>query len=341
MIPIKNVYYMLSYAFRILQEDRYKNVESEQFDNIYDLYSSILITGTNLLIKRGLSKDYNVKEELTSSPHGKIDISASIKTNKINDKKVICLYDDFNENIYLNKTLKTCFIFLLKKDISLDRKKKIKQILLFFKDVDTVDIKHLNKKISYNRNNKHYQLLMSICYLLSKSLLLSNKDGSNDLMAFIDDQSMHRLYEKFILEFYKKECLDIIASSSKIDWQLDSDLDEYLPSMQSDIMLEKNNKILIIDAKYYNKSMQEQYDKKTYHSANMYQIFTYVKNKAYEDNTKEVSGMLLYAKTDEEVTPNSDYVMSGNKISVKTLDLNQEFNDIKDDLLKIADYLYN
>ena len=182
---------------------------------------------------------------------------------------------------------------------------------------------------------------MSICYLLSKSLLLSNKDGNNDLMAFIDDQSMHRLYEKFILEFYKKECPDITASSSKIDWQLDSDLDEYLPSMQTDIMLEKDNKILIIDAKYYNKSMQEQFDKKTYHSGNMYQIFTYVKNKAYEDNSKEVSGMLLYAKTDEEVTPNSDYVMSGNKISVKILDLNQDFKEIKDNLLKIADCLYN
>ena len=49
--------------------------------------------------------------------------------------------------------------------------------------------------------------------------------------------------------------------------------------------------------------MQQQFDKKTYHSGNMYQIFTYVKNKAYEDNTKEVSGMLLYAKTDEEISP--------------------------------------
>ena len=49
--------------------------------------------------------------------------------------------------------------------------------------------------------------------------------------------------------------------------------------------------------------------------------------------------MLLYAKIDEEVTPNSDYVMSGNKISVKALDLNKDFKEIKDDLLKIADYL--
>lgn len=39
----------------------------------------------------------------------------------------------------------------------------------------------------------------------------------------------------------------------------------------------------------------------------------------------KVSGMLLYAKTDEMIQPDNIYQMSGNQISVKTLDLNQEF----------------
>jgi hypothetical protein len=30
-------------------------------------------------------------------------------------------------------------------------------------------------------------------------------------------------------------------------------------------------------------------------------------------------GVLLYAKTDEEITPDNDYIMSGNIISVKTV----------------------
>ena len=38
--------------------------------------------------------------------------------------------------------------------------------------------------------------------------------------------------------------------------------------------------------------------------------------------------MLLYAKTDELFQPDNIYQMSGNQISVKTLDLNQEFSEI-------------
>ena len=159
-------------------------------------------------------------------------------------------------------------------------------------------------------------------------------------MDFMDEQRMCRLYEKFILEYYKKEHKELSANSSAIEWQLNSDNNDMLPAMQSDIMLSKNNHILIIDAKYYSHSTQVQYEKHTVHSANLYQIFTYVKNKEAElaniENHK-VSGMLLYAKTnDNHLNPN-DYQMSGNKISVRTLDLNCEFKEIQKQLDLIAD----
>ena len=78
-----------------------------------------------------------------------------------------------------------------------------------------------------------------------------------------------------------------------------------------------------------------QYDVNTLHSNNLYQIFTYVKNKSVEGG--EVSGMLLYARTDEDIQPDNDYIMSGNKISVKTLDLNRDFSEISAQLNAIAD----
>ena len=48
-------------------------------------------------------------------------------------------------------------------------------------------------------------------------------------------------------------------------------------------------------------------------------------------------GILLYAKTSDEIQPNSDYQMSGNKISIKNLDLNCNFEKIKHQLNQIID----
>ena len=110
--------------------------------------------------------------------------------------------------------------------------------------------------------------------------------------------------------------------------------------MQSDIVISSKQtmKTLIIDAKYYSHNMQIKapYTTQTIHSANLYQIFTYVKNwSAAPDEV--VSGMLLYAGTDDAIQPNNDYQMSGNQISVKTLDMDCDFSKIAAQLDSIAD----
>ncbi len=116
-----------------------------------------------------------------------------------------------------------------------------------------------------------------------------------------------------------------------------------LPIMQTDITLQLDNTVLIIDAKYYSHTLQQQFDKYTIHSNNLYQIFTYVKNRDYEFEDKEhtVSGMLLYAKTEEEIYPNNVYQMHGNQITVKTLDLNLPFTSIAKALDEIVEIHFN
>lgn len=84
--------------------------------------------------------------------------------------------------------------------------------------------------------------------------------------------------------------------------------------------------------------MQEQFDKQTIHSGNLYQVFTYVKN-LDKDNTGLVSGMLLYARTQESIAPDLDAHFGPNRIMVRTLDLNQEFSGIREQLNNIAKQL--
>ena len=339
MIPIRNIYYMLSYAFQVLNEQGYKNIKTEQFDNVAELCAAILSKGVSLQLKRGLRREYIENTESLSSLRGRIEISESIKTRSMLKRQIVCSYDNFSENSYMNRIIKTTMELLLHADIAKTRKKELRKLLVFFANVDLLDVHTINWKIQYNRNNQTYRMLISICYLVVKGLLQTNTDGSTRLMDFMDEQRMCRLYEKFILEYYRKEFPQISASASQISWVLDDGIREMLPVMQSDIMLTRGSEVLIIDAKYYTHTTQTQYDVHTLHSGNLYQIFTYVKNKDMEfgDRPHTVSGMLLYAATDEIVQPDNSYQMSGNKISVKTLDLNRDFSEIAAQLNAIVD----
>lgn len=339
MIPIQNIYYMLSYAFQVLNEQGYKNIATEQFNNVAELCAAILSKGVLVQLKRGLGREYIEQTESLSSPRGRIEISESVKTRSMIRKQLICSYDDFSVNSYLNRIIKTTMEILLHADISKARKKELRRLLVYFGDVNLLDVHTINWRVQYNRNNQTYRMLISVCYLVIKGLLQTNSDGTTRLMDFLDEQRMCRLYEKFILEYYRREFPQISASPSQIPWAVDDGMRAMLPVMQSDIMLEYENKVLIIDAKYYSHTTQAQYDTHTLHSNNMYQIYTYVKNKDadFEDRPHTVSGMLLYAKTNETIQPDNAYLMSGNKVSVKTLDLNCEFAQIAAQLNAIVD----
>lgn len=338
MIPIQNIYHMLAYAFQVLWEQGYKSIGTEEFHNVAELCAAILVKGVSGQLKRGLGREYIEQTEALSTVRGRIDISESIRTQSIHKQQLVCTYDEFSVDSYLNRIIKTTMELLLRADISKSRKKELKKLLVFFGEVDTLDVHLIDWNIRFNRNNQTYRMLISVCYLVVKGLLQTNSDGSAKLMDFLDEQRMCRLYEKFILEYYRKEFPELHASASQIPWALDDGISDMLPVMQSDIMLSKGDTVLIIDAKYYAHTMQTQYDVHTLHSGNLYQIFTYVKNKEAElGNTQHtVSGMLLYAKTDEQVQPEQVYHMSGNKISVRTLDLNQDFSKVADQLNHIA-----
>ena len=338
MIPIQNIYYMLSYAFQTLQAENYKDLATENFHNTAELCAAILDKGIGIQLKRGLRRDYVAKSESLSTLQGKLNISESIKTQTMLKKQMICTYDEFSINTEFNQIIKSTVLLLLKANITNSRKKSLRKLLLFFSDVNEIDLHFVNWNQQYNRSNQSYQMLIGICYLVYKGLLATQSDGNTKLMDFFDEQRMCRLYEKFLLEYYRKEHPELTANASQIAWQLDDTENQMLPRMQTDIMLSKNNNILIIDAKYYSHMTQQQYGIHTLHSNNLYQIFTYVKNKEFELKNCEhtVSGMLLYTQTDEDIIPNNTYHMSGNQISVLALDLNQDFSNISRTLDDIA-----
>ena len=339
MIPIQNIYYMLSYAFQVLNEQGYKKIATESFQNAADLCAAILAKGVASQLKRGLGKEYVEQSESLSTIKGRIEITDSIKARSIHNKQLVCSYDIFSVNSYMNRVIKTTLEILSRVDISKSRKKELRKLLVYFADVDTLNVHCINWNQQYNRNNQTYRMLAAVCYLVIKGLLQTNSDGNTKLMDFVDEQRMSRLYEKFILEYYIKEFPQLKVTASQIPWIVDDDYKTMLPIMQTDIMLEHRGKVLIIDAKYYSHNTQTQFDVHTMHSSNLYQIFTYVKNKEAElkNVPHEVSGMLLYARTDELIQPENVYHMSGNKISVSTLDLNCDFNDIKGKLNRIVE----
>ena len=342
MIRIQNIYHMLAYAFQVLREQGYRDVATEEFSNTAELMAAILSRGVSSQLKRGLGREYVDRTDTLSTLRGKIEVSESVKTRSVLRRQMVCSYDEFSVDTTMNRILKATMVLLVRSDIDKARKKELKRLLVYFGDVSDIDLATVDWHMRFDRNNQTYRMLMNVSWLVAKGLLQTQADGTSRLMDFLDEQRMSRLYEKFILEYYRREHPELDAGAPYIGWVLDDGFDDMLPTMHTDITLTRGGTVLIIDAKYYNHTTQQQFDKHSVHSGNLYQIFTYVKNKEAELDRAgvphEVSGMLLYARTDEGMQPDGVYQMSGNQISVRTLDLGCSFEEIRDQLDRICDH---
>ncbi len=216
MIPVRNIYYMLSYAFQALNRQGFKKIATEEFNNTAELMAAILAKGITFQLKRGLGKEYLSLTEERACIRGKIDMGESLKTNSLLRKRLTCTYDDFSVNTSMNRIIKSTVALLLQGDISKSRKKELRKLMVFFADVTPINLYTVNWDLQYNRYNQTYQMLISICYFVVKGLLHTNADGTTKVMDYFDEQRMSRLYEKFILEYYKKHYPELSASASQI-----------------------------------------------------------------------------------------------------------------------------
>ena len=331
-ILIRNIYYMLAYAFQELRQNNYVEIEGETFEDIYDLFAEILVRGISNQLKQGLYREYVTRNESMQTVMGKIDINGTIAQKMHNSQQIACDYDELSEDNTYNQILVTTASILIRhSDVKKERKSQLKKLMLFFQQVQPKDIHSIRwNALRFDRNNKNYRMLLYICYFIVSEWLMSTEEGKYKMREFSDDH-MCRLFEKFVLEYYKKHYPELKPCAAQIEWNIEREQStvNILPIMQTDILLSRGVDTLIIDTKYYGKSMQKQFDKHKIHSQNLYQIHTYV-TEYDKDKKGNVNGMLLYAKTQEEIVPDGQMKhRNGNTIYFRTLDLNRNFEGIK------------
>ena len=214
-ILIKNIYYMLTYAFQILRQKNYDEIAAEKFDEVQDLFAAILAKGISQQLKHGLYRVYDERTESLAVMRGKLDINGTLQ-NRIQQRRLLsCSYDELTENNVFNQIQKTTAVLLLRSDaVKAEQRVELKKVMFFFNSIDTLDPKCISwGLLTFQRNNQNYQMLLNICYFVLEGMLQTTDQGEYKLVQF-SDEHMARLYERFVLEYYKKHYAQSVSASA-------------------------------------------------------------------------------------------------------------------------------
>jgi 5-methylcytosine-specific restriction enzyme subunit McrC len=125
------------------------------------------------------------------------------------------------------------------------------------------------------------------------------------------------------------------ASPPARDWKIDSlsyGTRSLLPQMQTDISIRTLARKIIIDTKYYRKTLSEHYGAERIRSEHLYQLLCYLCN--IRELGQAVEGILLYPLVDRELK--EQYSILGMTIRVETLNLAQPWDSVREALSQLV-----
>jgi 5-methylcytosine-specific restriction enzyme subunit McrC len=343
MIPVRNVYYLLCYAWSHLEEtDLVDRTTLDRLDRVEDMYGKALAEGVFRLVRRGLDRGYIETTREIAGVRGRLEVGA-MATKAVRARgRTICTFAEFTPDVLHNRIVRSTLHALLRSG-TLDSSVARDVALAYQKleGVSTVRVtRQAFRRIQLDRSQRHYRFLLHLCRLIHESTLVDESTGDVQFQDFRRNKKMMwRLFEDFVREFYivEQDALRVL-SGRKIPWSGSSGRtpsdEKYIPEMYSDVLLEGAGRRIVLDTKFYGQPLSERQGSQKLRSGNLYQLLAYLENRqAGFPGGPRHEGILLYAAVDRSFS--IDVTLNGFRIKAVTIDLAQPFSAIRNEMLAV------
>ena len=340
-IPVENIYYLFCYAWNRFEEARSIPLGATPSPDLPNLLARVLLWGTRVILRRGLDRGYQPYEEELATVRGRIDLGSTLRLRARRTQRLHCEFDELSHDVPHNRILKASLKRLAcAPTLDSELAGELRALARRFADVTDIRLEgSAFSRIQLHRNNGYYDFLLRVAEL-AFDCLLPKPTGEGFFFQDVlrDEKKMARVFEEFVRNFYRVEQHVFSVEPLTIRWDAISTSTGVgrLPTMRVDVFLRSRERKIIIDTKYYARALQTFHDTDSFHSGNLYQIFSYLKNAAGGDPTfKAVEGVLLYPQTEHEI--DASYSIQGHQVKVATLDLSRPWVAIEARLLDLLD----
>lgn len=335
-IPIANIYYLLCYALDHVEERHVVKVGAlDTLDGVHNLLGKVLAAGTSHLLRMGLDQAYREVREDLAGVRGKVVVGETVKRALRARGQVACDFGELSRDVLHNRILRATLGSLLSiPDLQAPVRASVRQAYLRLEGVSLLPLhRRLFRQVQLDGNRRYYRFLLSVCRLIHEQLLVDERSGAARFAAFSEER-MDRLYENFIIGFYKREQsrYEVNQGGRGIRW-VDEGTPAHqrgrIPRMAADVILEAPDRRIIMDAKFYSKELGG-----TLPSDNLYQLLAYLRNREVTGAPgPKHEGILLYPTVGTPV--DADIRLEGFRIHARSIDLAQDWRDIHDDMLAL------
>lgn len=269
---------------------------SENNHSMLEIFVEMFINEVKSICEKGLVSDYQVIEDNNSYLKGKLLAHKQIKYNHANRAKFYSEFDEFTNDHYLNRVIKSALIYLTRSYLPSRLQKELRNLITMFEDVNHNAVGNLGENIILNRRFQYYDKAIKWAQLILRKKSFQTYTGNTAALAFLFP--MEKLYEEYIANKLKKtkNMFTLVNTQhnkySLFNMKNDKKVNVY--KIKPDIVTTSNDndEVIIIDTKWkiLNRHGPSQ--------ADLYQMYAYyTRYRQHGMNVKKV--VLLYPYSDQ------------------------------------------
>jgi 5-methylcytosine-specific restriction enzyme subunit McrC len=340
-IPIANIYYLLCYAWDALEEkDSLADAGTSDAPDLLNLFARVLANGTRRLLHRGLDRGYLPQEGEIPGVRGKLLATPTLRRSLLRKGRAYCGWDELEYDTLPNRILKSTLAGLaLHHDLEKEARSKVRDVLRWLEPVRTMELRGSDfRRVQLHRNNRIYGFLLHVCEYVHQHWLPEEQGGGKRFRDFVRD-GLPGLFEKFLFNFYQHELGEEWQTCApKFGWQMsgeNNDAKDLVPTMETDVCLVGPGRVIVMDAKFYLNALKTNaYGSKRLAAGNLYQLFTYLRQRSHVPGWEIAEGVLLYPRVGDVFAP--EFWTHGHRIRALTVDLYKPWQEIERQLLAVV-----
>ena len=349
-IPVRNIWLLLLYAsklYRYARDERINSIEDNP-DDIADLVAEILAGSVERRIKRNLSFGYRSRDAVLRRLRGRVDLLRTERGQLLQRGKIACRFDEMTIDTPRNRYVRAALSKIAKvvNCLKLGRRCRIMATTLARMGVGDQPPRWSEISVgSFGRLDAGDRQMMAAARLAFDLALPNESDGANYLSRPDTEGEWWKLFQDAVAGFYDVALRGMwnVDPQQRINWPIENkteEINEILPSMQPDIVLDNMNSKhrIVVDTKFTSVLAKGWRRPKSLKRDHIFQIYAYLRSQEDDGDPSSVdaSGLLLYPVV-KDVRVDESVIIQGHEIRFATVDLAAQATEIRKQLLKVID----
>ena len=245
-IPIRNVWYMLLYAWDRLRDVGRWRAEVEQAPTLDALLASVLAKLVEQRLRIGLGREYVAKHTSLPGIRGRIDFTRSLLDRSFERGEAWCTFQSFEVDAPRNQIVRSVMMRLVQRgDFGVENARAnqlrghLRRLVRKLEGAQPIEVTlGTIRRQQLGRNDGDYRLMFAICELLLQHAMPTEPAGTRSSPGLDRTELiLHNVFERFVAAFYEHHLPTwSISAQSHLRWPTDDA--PYVPVMIPDLILE-------------------------------------------------------------------------------------------------------